>query len=210
MKHVRHHRGRVRPAPRRVAAAIAAATILAVSGACGLADDTLRDQEDQMTGVPLVETGPMPPEPPTVTANGTVIRPTLTHWIVDDEVVRSGPTNDAEAQSIVVPTVGYADPLTFFIAHPTIPPTLYFEVFDDLDDRNHPQGQGWRVDCTTGAEQCRMVPGADGVQVEVHLERAVERVVVLQVAYTAWPDVVERVPGSPALLTASWAVAVIP
>lgn len=100
---------------------------------------------DDMTGVPLVEARPMPPEPPVVTANGIELAPLAVHWIVADEVVRSIP---ADEESIEVAQVPVRGPITFTIGHPTVAPTLCVEVFEGLDERLHPTGPGRTILCT--------------------------------------------------------------
>lgn len=160
-----------------------------------------------MTSAPLMETGPMPPEPPAVSTGDVVLAPLVTHWVVDDAVTRTGPQTDAEAEAIDVVSVPRTSPLVVTIGHPTVPPTLYVEVFGDLDENLHPIGPGRVVECTSEGPACSVMRrGDEALQLTVHLEPE-DRLVVLQVAYTVWPEVRERVEDAPALLTASWAMA---
>lgn len=142
----------------------------------------------------------MPPEPPVVTANGIELAPLAVHWIVADEVVRSIP---ADEESIEVAQVPVRGPITFTIGHPTVAPTLCVEVFEGLDERLHPTGPGRTILCTPESGECQVQGSEGGLQVDVALEPVDVRLAVLQVAYTVWPDVAERVDGAPALLTAS-------
>jgi hypothetical protein len=155
------------------------------------------------TMAPLVETGPMPPEPPTVEAQGVALEPLVALWIVDDEVVRMGAQTDEDASAIELTTVPPTEPFTMTIGHPTVPPTLYVRLFDELDAQNHPVGSGRQVDCTLDGSECRLTRSEDELAVTVDLAPET-RAVVLQAAYTVWPEVQESVDGAPALLTASW------
>src|SRR4051794_19703494 len=193
-------------------AAIAAATLVPLS-VLAVACTPGHDPPDALaagagaTSAPLVETGPMPPEPPRVLTQGLELEPMVTNWIVDDQVVTTGAQADADVQAIDVAVVPHTDQLSLTIGHPTVPPTLYVEVFEELDARNHPVGPGRHIDCTPGGSECWVNRRGDALEVGLGLE-AGQHLVVLQVAYTVWPEVRERVDGAPALLTASWAVVV--
>lgn len=154
-----------------------------------------------VTGVPLVSSGETPPEPPVVRVGSKAVEPLSFYWIVDGEVSRHTPENDAE---VVVPqVVPDGDALTFEVGHPTIPSGLSVEVFDQLDERGHPTREGRRADCLSGSEECRIESQPDRFVVTVPL-RGEEQLAVLTATYPVIPKVAGDVSDLPAFLTVSW------
>jgi hypothetical protein len=162
-------------------------------------------------GGALVEAGPMPPVPPDVLVEGEPVPPLAAHWIVEGTVRQLGPTGAAdlgrlEVAEVPAPVDGRA---SVEIRHPTLPPTMYVTLFDRLDERGHPAGPGRRVDCTVTSSACSVRRDVDRLRLEVRTEPWT-RLLVLQVAYTVWPEDARGVPAAPDLVTASWGACLVP
>lgn len=159
--------------------------------------------DPERPGAMLFETGPMPPEPPAVTFQGQAAQRLVSRWIVDRRVVDEQPPDES---SIELPSISHSgSELSVTISHTTVPPTLYLDVFEELDSSGLPVGAGERIECVPQSDRCSLALQEDGLVLRIALD-SVHRpvVVVLQSAYTVWPDIAESVPEAPALLTASW------
>jgi hypothetical protein len=166
-------------------------------------EDNMEHDGGGVAGVPLVQSGETPPEPPVVRVGSKVIEPLSFYWIIDGAVRHHTPENDAE---IAVPrVVSDGDALTFEVGHPTIPSGLSVEVFDQLDERDHPTGAGRKVDCLVGGEGCSVEAQPSHLVVTVSL-RGEGRLAVLTATYPVLAEVAGDLGDLPAFLTVSWGV----
>lgn len=111
----------------------------------------------------------MPPGPPEVTIGDLTLAPITAHWIVGGAVADTNPQaadgSSIQVQTASVPPSGVLD---ITIGHPTLPPTVYVTLYDQLDARHHPTGgAGRHIDCTETEPECQLTQLSDHIALAI-------------------------------------------